>query len=406
MNKVKINKFINKHVTSDNVQMAVLFVPLLIILIQKINAGDFSWDGFFDISILISFLFAFLCGNIAKAITQYVSAKFEDSTKLTENYEWLVKKYSNENMVSYQNKQFPVIPLVLRKAQDQAFDIVFNHDMCEKKYELPKQVSENSDWLMQAHKHSTVYNNMNVRINNIKHHDNQLLITYSKTTYYDSLITNRAMDYELSNGKTIREIYEPGPFMNYLSDSKMSNHLGFNGFIETKDGKIVLVVRGDNLSIGKNTLADSIGAAYKTKHGLDENRRMSVETLRKAIRMEIQDELKIKIREDVKLEQTIFAFYRDMVEGGKPQFLFYYKLPDLTVEQFKKNFEKEKKSTDKKNVIIDGERFVFLGLEEMKECQIHPEKIVLPNGKEYKMMPSASAAIVMLLEHCDKKNQS
>ncbi|MGM9665843.1 MAG: hypothetical protein ACI3XX_04825, partial [Eubacteriales bacterium] len=254
-------------------------------------------------------------------------------------------------------------------------------------------------------KYSIIFNKINIRLDDISYDNNNVTLFYSKTTYYDSLTTNRAMDFKLDNGKTVREIYEPGPFLSKLSESKLSNHLGFNGFIETSDGKFIFVIRSKNLSIGKNTLGDSIGASLKSEYCLDEDRKLTLDGLDNAIRKEIYEELKIEVDENIDLTTKIFAFYRDLVEGGKPQFLFYYKMENMTQKQFKDHFsaaiKKEKKKL-KKKASTDGFKFVFLSAEELKQCVITPGKLILPNKKRsFKIMPSASASIVMLLDYLD-----
>lgn len=66
------------------------------------------------------------------------------------------------------------------------------------------------------------------------------------------------MDYELESGISVRELLECGPMVHPLKYSSLSNHLGFNGFVESADGLIMLVYRKKNVSIGKRTFADSI----------------------------------------------------------------------------------------------------------------------------------------------------
>lgn len=380
-------------------QILILVILLLAIVVKRIIQNTFNWEDMLDVSILTSFLLAFLSGHIAKIITHFVNSKCEDAAKLKEDYDTLVKLYSRENLVSFGGAKFPVIMLAFRGKKEGAFELEF--DRFVEHYQLPGLVRENADWLMKAHGHSTVYNNMTIRLDDLVVNGNRVRLCYSGTKYYYSLVTNRAMDYLLKNGRTIREIYEPGPFISLLPESRLSNHLGFNGFVETSDGAIIFVLRDEKLSIGKKTLGDSIGASYKVKYGLDADHRMTEETVRRVIREEIWDELKIGISEDVELEKSIFAFYRDLVEGGKPQFLFYYKLPNLTKQKFEENFHNRKSKSDKKRAVTDGDKFVFMELDDLKRCQIFPGKIVLVNETEYSIMPSASAAIVMLLKYLD-----
>lgn len=389
-----------KHLTSQNIKMIILFIPLSILFIDQCRDGQISLSAFLDTSVLVSFFLVFLCDAIAAAISHMVGKKYEDMSKLSINYEALVQKYSREKLIEYQGTKFPVICLTLRTADSDKFDIRIHYS--EEKYQLPKQIADDSDHIMKAHNFSTVYNNMNVRINSILTDTNKISINYSMTTYFDSLITNRAMDYSFKNGKTIREIYEPGPFLSTLSESKLSNHLGFNGFVETADGKFIFVLRNSSVSIGKNTLANSIGASLKVKHCFNDDRRLTLSGIEIAIRKEIKDELRINVAENISLSEGIFAFYRDIVEGGKPQFLFYYKCNQFTSKQFEERFLSDLKENHIRgnNTIIDGKNFVYLSLAELKSCVITPGKLTLPDGKtSYSMMPSASASIVMLLQY-------
>ena len=82
--------------------------------------------------------------------------------------------------------------------------------------------------------------------------------------------------------------------------SVLSNHIGFNGFIESSDCYIGFIYRGKDVSIGKATWATSIGASLKAKYALDQHFTFSVERLYKGILSEIEDELKIKNSHNLK----------------------------------------------------------------------------------------------------------
>ena len=125
------------------------------------------------------------------------------------------------------------------------------------------------------------------------------------------------------------------------------------------------------------------------------------------------DELKITSDqlEGFSLEKNLISAYRDMVEGGKPQFLFWAK-SKLTHKEIQNNFfeklkakKKKQKSWDKEQrELEDGETFLWIAKEELKNIVIAPDQI-LYKGKKYAMMPSASAAIVMLIEFFDWKDK-
>ncbi len=406
--KRKLYFWAKKHVNSDNVKLVVLAIPLAIILIQQIAGGKFDWTEFFDVSILITFMVLVVCDGIVKIIHRKIAENTEDSAKLTDEYDKLVKKYKCTNLVKYQDVTYPEECLWMRTGKT---NIVIQ-DSPEKFYCLPGQVADNSKEIMEAHSASTVYNQINIRLDDIEENkDNgELVLHTSRTQFFDSLLTNRACDYVFSDRKiTIRELYEPGPFLKPLSLSKLSNHLGFNGFVMTSDTqKIPFILRKKNLSIAKNLWGTSIGASFKTMYALDHEHSFTISerSLSNAILGELQDELHItkdSAFEADNVQDSIFAFYRDLVEGGKPQFLFCLQLQDITEEELRGLIEGGKESKkDKKNVVTDGDKVCFFTLEQLKSAQYHVDKIVI-EGKEYRMMPSSVVSVVLLLKYMEGK---
>lgn len=386
---------IKKALLETFIRIVILIVPVTVLIFIKAKNSDLNLEDFFAVDTFVAIVFALIVESLATIIINAINKRKEDVFKLTDDYPSLVKKYSRENLFCYQGQQFPVICLYKRKYGDQPFDIQFDHSRYDRQYQLPQQVEKNSDQLMLAHKYSKVYNKLNVRLDDLFWADNTVTLVYSKTYYYDSLITNRAMDYSLSNGKTVREIYEPGPFLSSLKDSKLSNHLGYNGFLETADGKIIFVHRGKTLSIGKGTWMSSIGASLKTEYALTEKKQLTKDRLSYAIIKEIQDELYIELPENIDFTKHIIAFYRDLVEGGKPQFLFYYKLHTCTFKDFEKAFRRTYNQKDNK---VDGTEFLGLTLDECRMCRLTASGFTY-RGVEYKMTASAAASLAMLLDY-------
>lgn len=423
--KVKLNKICKKKLTGSTIRDVILFIPLVYLFIKWITNENLSMESFIgdflDVSILITFVFVFISDSIANGIVHIISKKTEDAVKLTEDYEKVVKRYvKGTNFITYEgDKSLPVVKLTLRRTIDPPF--TFDFTLADSPYfNLPKQIADNSDAIFEAHQYSTTYNSRMLRVFDFEAETNEesrrtnIKLEYGYTAYYDSLITNRAMDYPVVGNRTVRDIYEPGPFITPFKRSKLSNHLGFNGFVELEDGNIIFIHRSENLSIAKGLWATSVGASYKLKYGIEEDGTLTERMLYNAIAKEIEDELKLKPADPKDFD--IFAFYRDLVEGGKPQFLFYYKCKNgkymgekndatagLNAETFKRYFNKaaadEKK---KKDVTIDGSKFEFLALEDLRKAKMSPNKLTIErNGKErsYKMNPSAIASIILLLEH-------
>lgn len=417
--KRKLFFWAKKKINSENIRFVVLLIPMIIILIQNIATDGLDLSSLLDTNILISFMLVALCDVIAHMLLNVIQKKCEDESKLDTKYSDLVSKYSLNNLIEYQGDKFPVVCQHLRK-RDISWKIEINDDP-ENRYELPSQVADLSGEIMEAHSQSVVYNQIYVRLNDTSWNQDTSILTFytGRTFYYDSLLTNRAADYKLSNGKTIREIYEPGPYIQSLQQTKMSNHLGFNGFLEMNDGKIPFVVRGDNVSIGKGTLANSIGAAMKSKYAIEyeHDYRFTCNGLGNAILKEIVDELALCPANQANeyfqehgitssdAVNSIFAIYRDLVECGKPQFLFFMKFDFLSSEELQKIFNsknKEKIIKKEDKVKRDGKKLIFFTLEQLKSAKITADKLkITMNGAEYSytMMPSASASIVMLLEY-------
>lgn len=409
INKRKINRWCVNNITPDLIKSIVLLTLSTLILLPQLLKNGIDIDKLVDTSIILSFLVVAVCGLLASIILKFVISRTEDAMKISDDYIELVKKYPLEDIFKYVNSvnvelSFPEVLLACRKIKEDPFNIVIDHSNKDNRYQLPKQIGDNSEKLFNAHSVSIIYNNINLRLDDFEFDKdkNEIKLLYSRTTYYDSLLTNRVMDYPFRGNRTIREMFEPGPLMSTLSESKLSNHIGFNGFIETADGYYIFVKRANNLSIAKNTLSTSISASLKTKYALTKDRTMTLEGISNAIKSEIRDELKIDIDKDADIAQdlskSIFAFYRELTEGGKPQFLFYYKLQKLTKVEVESNFKKSlcENKHDKKTAIEDGSELKFYTLDELIKGELSLNSIII-QGKKYPIVPTISFSIACLL---------
>ena len=415
--KRKLNRFAKKYITADAIKLILMICILVFVLYRKSRYHDFAWTDVLDFTIVVSFLLVFIADALAKFIWTLVGRKTEDGVKLRMDSEYLVKKYSVDkpNMVRVkQNEEmdkvviYPEIVLAKRDLNSAAFTYDIQYDE-ERNYTLPGQVAKHSKEIFDAHRFSTIYNNRNIRLSDFEYDDktNHVKLVYSFTTYFDSLMTNRAMDFPFDGDRSIREIYEPGPMISSLKDSRLSNHLGFNGFVELADGKIVFILRGNTVSIGKGTWSQSVGASLKAAYALNEKHEFTLHGLSEAIRGEIKDELKIEVDED-DLTSTIFAFYRELVEGGKPQFLFYYKTYRYDSKSFEAHFrevmrDKEVKKENKKKQVVDGTKFMYLSWDDLRSATFETDALVLANGTRLNMVPSSLASVAMLVEFFDNK---
>ena len=415
-----------QNIKSEHIKYTVYTLGILfyIFFVVGLNGIRNKWDDMFAITTAFTALLIIAGEVLGRVVSHLIQGACEDRTKLTEDFDGLMKQYKRVKLIEYGHARFPGEQIAFRGKDSKPFYFDFNHEMKGKSFEVPKQIKERSAELMKAHDCSSVYNNINVRLEDCKQSGDTVYLAYSKTMYYDLLITNRAMDYPLEvekrhTVKSVRQIYEPGPFLSSLSESKLSNHLGFNGFVELADGQIIFVLRNPKVSVGKRRWSPSVSASYKTEYGLNDEREMSAKCMGNAIRREIADELKITVGKNEPLENCIFAFYRDLVEGGKPHFVFYYRVsnPLWTKEYFKEHFKAHfgeeirklkatkkwrKMTKEEKNKYLtreDGSKFAFFTLNELKNSAIRANQMVTSNGEVLSMQSDGSVSLALLMKH-------
>lgn len=331
---------LRKWFTAENIRTAIFCIIIFVLIIDSVKNGTFNFYSLVDPKLLFSIIILFFSDWIARFINIILQNKYEDEAKLTSDYYFIVNKYKLSNLVKYEYDGKSLLLPYEQILKVNKNDEIYINDKKDKMYELPKQVCSCSSYIFEVHKGSIVYNNINIRLDNLIYHDGAIELFTSRTHYYDSLITNRACDLVLKDGRSIREIFEPGPYIKAFNQTKMSNHIGFNGMVVTKDGYIPLIKRDRNVSIAKGVLASSISASLKAKYAVDNaNYEFTIHGLANAIRNEIQDELCIDMSkvDDKSLLNSIKYFYRDLIECGKPQFFIYYEIPYM-MEEVKKCF--------------------------------------------------------------------
>ena len=220
--KNKIYYILKKVFNPTFIKVILLAVPVIFVIIYKKSTNTLSFDNLFDIKTFVAIIIAFICQSISIAVVNIIERHFEDEIKLTTDYQHLIKKYSRANLFSFNNVLFPIEILQSRTKNEESFNLEFDYSHSLNSYELPKQIAAQSNYLMKAHKHSKIYNRLNIRLDDFIIESGKTILLYSQTYYFDSMVTNRAMDFKLENGKTVREIYEPGPFLKPLNKSKFS----------------------------------------------------------------------------------------------------------------------------------------------------------------------------------------
>ena len=395
---------------------------VLLLAILLLCGFSLGIEELVDLKALVTIILSCIVGILLVTLRFYLINRLEDSIKLTKDYQGLISKYSaetgwyrcdntgaaEENFSALKEEEretlrrsgnvvrFPVIRDSLLTGKE-----VWIRDSQEM-YELPEEVRPYEADLFKAHETAHLYNQLNIRVTDWKETDGRFEIHTARTTYFKSMVTNRAIDFRLKSEMTVRDMLQYGPFVPSPAESRLSNHLGFNGFLITSDGKIPLVRRSSAMSIGKHTCGPSVGASLKAKYALDEKRNFSVKGLLEGIRREIMDELKLTEEQVRPLDETcLIAAYRDIVEGCKPQLLFCF-ASALTKEELEKQFRdalKEKAAKNKRSIEEeekeDGRKLIWLDADRLDEY-LYLQTDIVVRGERHSCVPSATVSLLML----------
>lgn len=221
----------------------------------------------------------------------------------------------------------------------------------KKKYELPTFVRENVLGLMEAHFVSKTSNNDTIRLNDISCVGTSLTLYTMRTQYLDMLVTNRCMDYALDGVISIRDIYEYEPRVTPLKDSQLSNQIGINGLIITKDGYLLLEKRGRKKAVWKDKFAQPISLAMKKNDLLDPDKEIgdgysdAEETFKKTVLKTVKKNFGLTEKEllPFTMKTNFLGIARDLLEGGKPNFYFFV-VADMSAERLKEFVERKSKA--------------------------------------------------------------
>lgn len=381
---------------------AVLASALLIISISIyfLTNESVSINTFLDTTVLTTIVVLFFINSL----WEFWVRSSEDDYKILNNPNMLVEQYCKSGLFEFCGNKYPIVELVRR---DDMSGKTLNVVNSLKEYKPPIIAQMNYIKLMEAHSKSKVYNQNMVRVDDIRITNSEIVINTSRTNFFNSLITNRAIDVVLEGEMTIRSIFEPGPFLSDLKQSKLSNHLGINIVITTSDSKLILVNRSKYVSIGKNKYGISVGAAVKPMYFKTFNESTSVEDITNSICSEIFDELGTtidKIDEEFSLKRNLLSIFRDLFEGGKPQLLLEIS-SKLSFADHQKIFNEHKHTARIKSnpVLIDGNRIIGLDIEAVKHCieknQDADNCSIEINNRKYQIAPSHYSVLALYLSN-------
>ncbi|MCI5744751.1 MAG: hypothetical protein MR270_00470 [Erysipelotrichaceae bacterium] len=183
--------------------------------------------------------------------------------------------------------------------------------------------------------HSAGKNNKTIRLNDFSFDNDHILsLTTQRTTYFDMLITNRAMDYDI-DGVTLRKMYEYKSKLTPLNKSKFANHIGITGVILSSDNYVLLEKRDLSKSTWRDKFGPTISLALKADDIIEEGKSLKdpsfdlnnkiVERIKKSLK-ENYSFIENEDYDSFTFSSSFLGLARDLLEGGKPNMYFCIKL--------------------------------------------------------------------------------
>jgi len=190
----------------------------------------------------------------------------------------------------------------------------------------------------------------------------------SRSTYFNHLVTNRAVDFQIFDDVSLRTIYEYGPKLNSLENSRMSNHVGINALVFLKDGELLIPRRKNDSTISKNKITSSIAVMLNFPEEYKNDPKKAVISVEYLLKENIFKNLSSRVKlpeKEIKREETqidFLGFGQNIYEGGKPQFYFCVKLNNIDAKVYwekRKEYEDEQKRQNKKE-FLDVDKCMYV----------------------------------------------
>lgn len=391
-------KILNSKISKSIFVLAIVIIFFIVgkLFIQK---EDVSISDFFEFKTATTISLTGGITILIVYINKLLELRLEEAFKIEDNYHEIIDDYNkyllkndkvkllyveNIDLSSKKDKCLKVyeaykqnklyIPVIsIYENLDKTAKLTIN-DNPNKFYEPNYFIQKHYDELLLAHKTSTLTNSLKVRIDDYKVEDNKLTIDTSRTTYFDSMVTNRAMDYKFNSSiPTIREMYEFDNILTDLNKSKLSNHVGINGLLITKDNYCLVFKRNRKKSISKNKLGPTVSSSMDYYKAVNEHDEFTTDGLINAVRKSLLKNVG-DLDYNLSIENNLVGLTRDLTEGGKPNFFFIFEL-NIGKDELEKSV-KEVSSQNKK-----GDLPIIVKVDDIKPNYDYFTKITYNNKK-------------------------
>lgn len=331
---IKLFLFFKKeHIWKYVVEIASF---LIIFALMLFLAANEVVDNVFGtiVGFMISSMFLYIC--------RIIIGLLEDMLKISSDTEELLKIYSGrpdyrKSLEANGTKvEFAYADALINEGY--TFRVV---DAPKKYLELDPFIQENYTKIFSAHSNSAKTNFDTIRLD--KYDPETKTFYLSRSTYFNHLVTNRAVDFKLFEDVSLRTMFEYGPQLVPLEASKMSNHVGINALVFLSDGRLLIPRREASSTISKNQITSSIAVMLnfpnEYKHDPKSAQISAEYLLRGNIFKNLSDRVKLpqSAIDEAQTQITFLGFGQNIYEGGKPQFYFAVKLNNIDTHTY---FEK------------------------------------------------------------------
>lgn len=177
--------------------------------------------------------------------------------------------------------------------------------------------------------HALGWNEFKIRPRKLERRNDNIILYVEPTTYYYSFITNFGCDLVMGKGRTLRRILEPYILspennkiiksLNEVSDYPISNHIGINILVVTRDGDLLLPMRSSYVAVEQNVIGHTIAGSldWKTFAHLARQNREIVD-LEDIIVQEILEEEEVSLLDPSRYKIYPIALTRNLRYLGKP----------------------------------------------------------------------------------------
>lgn len=253
----------------------------------------------------------------------------------------------------------------LDEAQDGEKIVV--EDDPDRNFQLDPLIQANFLSIIQAHKGSYFHNDTMIRLEDCVHdvETHTLTVYTGRTSFFNDLVTNRSMDFEISDGVSVRSVFEYRPFLVPLKESKMSNHIGINVIVFHK-GCMIFAYRGNDATLSKQKVTSTIAVGLReTDVVKKQGEKIRTETLFSDVILDLFQKMLCGEQKDFVranyekglIRLVYLGFGRLIYTGGKPQF-YYAVVVDDSVEEIPWEMRKNMVDSNRHMIYAEGIRIL------------------------------------------------